>query len=128
MTPNLLSTFARLRTDASVEMLPVGADFWQKISTGALGDFHNEYLVSCYDFDSSWNSWEKHPNGDEIVCLLQGAVEFVLDADVGEQRITLCEPGAFFIVPKNSWHTADVAAPARVLFITAGEGTQHRAR
>lgn len=123
---NLLSTYIRLRPDASVETLAVDETFWPRLISGALGSFHNEYLVSCYDFDRDWDSWEKHPAGDEIVCLLSGAVTFVLEQSDGERTIELRDAGAFLVVPKDTWHTAKVSAPSRALFITAGEGTQHR--
>jgi quercetin dioxygenase-like cupin family protein len=36
--------------------------------------------------------------------------------------------GDYAINPPGVWHTADVASPATVLFITSGVGTQHRPR
>ncbi|OZS41273.1 cupin domain-containing protein, partial [Photobacterium sanguinicancri] len=116
-----------LRSDARVEPLPVDAAFWQRLVSGELGTFHNEYLVSLYDFGADWTSWERHPNGDEIVLLLSGAVTFILEHDGQQQATQLEQAGAYLIVPKGTWHTARVATPSRMLFITAGEGTEHRA-
>ena len=122
----LESTFLRLRGDVSVEPLKVDATFWQRISTGELGDFRNEYLVAINAFSVDWPMWEKHPNGDEVVCLLSGAVEFVLETSHGNKKIELTESGSYVIVPKGTWHTARTKVPTRMLFITAGEGTEHR--
>ena len=36
--------------------------------------------------------------------------------------------GEYAINPPGTWHTADVEASATALFITAGEGTDHRPR
>jgi len=36
----------------------------------AIGDFCGEYLVSTHDFTGDWSTWEIHPKGDEVVCLL----------------------------------------------------------
>jgi mannose-6-phosphate isomerase-like protein (cupin superfamily) len=94
--------------------------------TGELGDFHNEYLVTSYTFEADWTSWEMHPNGDEIVCLISGAVTFVLEHDGAQRAVELTASGSYLLVPKGTWHTARVSAPSRMLFITAGEGTQHR--
>jgi mannose-6-phosphate isomerase-like protein (cupin superfamily) len=124
---NLASTFLRLRSDASVEPLAVNDTFWQKIMTGQLGDFHNEYLVSMSSFDADWPMWEMHPNGDEIVCLLSGSVVFTLETADGPKPVELSESGSYVVVPKATWHTAKANGPCRMLFITAGEGTQHRA-
>ena len=48
--------------------------------------------------------------------------------DPAEKTVELREPGAFVVVPRGTWHTATVHAPSAGLFITAGEGTQHRPR
>lgn len=123
---HLSSTYVRLRNDATAEPLPVDENFWQKLTSGALGTFHNEYLVTLHSFDADWSSWEMHPNGDEIVCLLDGAVTFVLEQEGAQRSVELTESGAYVIVPQGSWHTARVSRPSRMLFITAGEGTRHR--
>lgn len=122
----LSSTYLRLRPDASIEPLGVNEQFWQRLIEGQLGSFHNEYLVSCHAFDGNWTMWERHPNGDEIVCLLAGAVTFVLEREDGTETLELRASGDFAIVPQGTWHTATVSEPARMLFITAGEDTQHR--
>jgi uncharacterized cupin superfamily protein len=123
---NLSSTYLRLRSDASVEPLPVDDTFWQRLSSGQLGTFYNEYLITCHAFDSDWAMWEMHPQGDEIVCLLSGSVTFILEREPENQAITLNETGSYVIVPRGTWHTAKVDSPARMLFITPGEDTQHR--
>lgn len=123
---HLASTFLRLRADASAEPLPVDDTFWQRLASGQLGDFRNESLVSLFDFDADWGMWEMHPEGDEIVCLLAGSATFVLETPEGERRIELDEPGEYAIVPRGTWHTARTSCPCRMLFITPGEGTQHR--
>jgi len=122
----LSSTYLRLRSDASVEPLRVDDTFWQRIAAGELGTFHNEYMVTSHAFSEDWPMWEMHPNGDEIVCLLSGAAVFVLERQNGNDEIAMGASGEFVIVPKGTWHTARVAMPSRMLFITAGEGTQHR--
>ncbi len=123
---NLSSTFLRLRPDSSIEKLPVDG-FWPRLMQGELGDFRHEYLVTTAEYGADWPSWEMHPNGDEIVCLLEGSATMVLaSADGSRDEVVLARPGSFAFVPRGSWHTARVAAPARFLFITAGEGTQHR--
>ncbi len=123
---NLETTYLRLRNDASIEPLPVNAEFWPRLMTGALGTFHHEYLVTMFEYAADWPNWEMHPNGDEIVCLLEGRVTFVLERSGREERIELAAAGAYVLVPRGTWHTAKTSTPSRMLFITAGEGTQHR--
>lgn len=124
---NLGSTYLRLRPDCSVEKLTVDEQFWPRLMGGQLGDFHNEYLVTSFRHDGDWPMWEMHPAGDEIVCLQSGRVTFVLeDADGRGSELQLETPGSFAFVPRGTWHTARNAQNATLLFITPGEGTQHR--
>ena len=123
---NLASTYMRLRPDVSVEPLPVDDAFWRRLSRGELGTFHNEYLVTCHSVDCDWPIWEMHPNGDEVVCLLAGAATMVFEEEGQHRAVELKDDGAYVIVPKGIWHTTKVSGPSRMLFITAGEGTQHR--
>ena len=96
--------------------------------SGQLGDFHHEYLVTLLRFSESWASWEKHPNGDELVCLVSGHVTLIQERGGDHVRTELAQPGDFAVNPRDAWHTADVHAESLVLFITAGEGTQGRPR
>ena len=123
---NLSTTFLRLRPDSRVDTLPVDQTFWQRLMSGALGNFHHEYLVTVASYTEDWPSWERHPNGDEIVCLLSGKVEFVLETRDGNTVVELAACGDFVKVPQGTWHTARVGAPSQMLFITAGEGTENR--
>jgi mannose-6-phosphate isomerase-like protein (cupin superfamily) len=122
----LTSTYLRLRPDATVEPLAVDDTFWPRLMSGALGNFRNEYLVTTFGYDRDWPMWERHPNGDEVVVLLEGRATFVLEIDGGERHVSLDTSGAYVIVPRGTWHTARAAGPCRMLFITAGEGTEHR--
>ena len=90
------------------------------------GGFQGRLLVSAYSFDHDWSNWERHPHGDEVVVLLGGRAEMILDSPGGRESVRLAKPGDFVVVPKGTWHTARVATPTRMLFVTPGEGTEHR--
>ena len=123
---DLISTYLRIRADASVEPLPVDESFWERIAAGKLGGFQGEHLVSCFSFDTAWPVWEVHPRGDEIICLLSGTATFLLENEGGTRSIELTKPGACVVIPAGTWHTAKATSPCRMLFITPGEGTTHR--
>ena len=123
---NLATTFLRLRPDSTAEPLPVDSEFWPRLMSGALGDFHNERLVVMTSFDATWPNWEMHPNGDEIVCLIAGKVTMVLEIDRRERLVDLRDVGAYVLVPRGTWHTARTREKCTMLFVTPGEGTQHR--
>jgi mannose-6-phosphate isomerase-like protein (cupin superfamily) len=122
----LNSTFLRLRPDASVEPLHLGNDFWQRLMSGKLGTFHNEYLLSTFAYERDWPNWEKHPNGDEVVMLLEGRTTMVLELDGRERLVELAEPCSYVVIPRGAWHTARTSVACRMLALTAGEGTEHR--
>jgi hypothetical protein len=63
-------------------------------------------------------------NGDEIIQLISGAVDFILRGPDGERRVEL-RGRAFCIVPRGVWHRTVVHAPAELVFTTWGLGTQH---
>ncbi|QNM82391.1 cupin domain-containing protein [Sphingomonas sabuli] len=85
-------------------------------------------LVSLHRFEKSWDMWEMHPSGDEVVCCLEGTLTLHQQlADGDEQSVTL-GPGDYAINPPGAWHTADCDGSVLALFITAGVGTRHRPR
>ncbi len=51
-----------------------------------------ETLVGVFQNTATWDSWEMHPAGDEIVCLLSGSLDVVLDEDGAERNIELRRP------------------------------------
>ena len=121
-------TFVHLGDDARAVPLPVTDSFWPDLIAGKLDHLGPGRLVSFMEFREDWDSWEAHPAGEELVCLFSGAMDFILDEDGRESRIALRAPGEFLLVPRGAWHTADIHAPSRALFVTAGAGTTHRPR
>ncbi len=93
---------------------------------GEFGTFAGRLLISRFDFDEPWPTWEMHPEGDEFVYLLCGDVDFVLRLAEGDKTIRVNEPGSYVMVPKGTWHTARPNAPTSMLFVTPGEDTQNR--
>ncbi|MFC6635429.1 cupin domain-containing protein [Microbulbifer taiwanensis] len=123
---DLESEFVVLSPTKDATRIANTPDVYQKLQR-EFGNFAGHDLVTCYSFDRNWANWERHPNGDEIVVLLSGAATFILEMDGGRREIPLSRTGEYAIVPKGVWHTAQVQEPSRVLFITPGEGTEHRA-
>jgi len=75
-------------------------------------------LVSAHCFSENWPTWEIHPEGDELVVLLSASAEFKLRLESGDQSVQLRDPGAFLVVPRNTWLTVLVHDSASVLFTT----------
>lgn len=85
-------------------------------------------LVSWHSFSESWDTWEMHPKGAEVVICVEGSIVLIQETPDGETRRVTLEPGDYAINAPGVWHTADVGSSATAIFITAGEGTQHRPR
>jgi mannose-6-phosphate isomerase-like protein (cupin superfamily) len=68
-------------------------------------------------------AWERHPNGDEIVQIVDGATTLHLMTEEGPQKVEL-SAGMVAIVPQGMWHR--FAAPNGVSLMTATpQPTQH---
>lgn len=119
-------TFVHLRDSGVAEPLPAGATFWGDLSAGRYPQLEQGRLMSHSEGDADWPVWERHPHGDEIVMLLSGAVDLVLQEKGAERVVELRTQGAYVIVPAGTWHTARMHVPSSILFITPGRGTEHR--
>ena len=123
--PTLETHFVVLKPDLGAEPIEVSPTIYAELDE-RFGGFEGASLVAVHSFDSDWRTWEMHPAGDEVVCLLEGQVDLVLATPDGESASSLSRSGEFIVVPKATWHTARVHAPTRMLFITPGEGTENR--
>lgn len=124
-TKNLQSTFVVVDPSLRAHEMPVTDTIYQELDE-RFDHFAGHSLVAMHRFDADWSTWEMHPRGDEIVCLLSGRAEMRLREDGSERVVLLDTPGAFVIVPRGAWHTARVAEPTAMLFVTPGEGTENR--
>ena len=69
------------------------------------------------------SAWERHPQGDEIVQIVDGATTLHLMTDQGRQSVTL-GAGMMVVVPQNVWHQFE--APDGVCVMTATpQPTEH---
>ncbi len=80
-------------------------------------------LVCVMAQDATWDSWERHPGGEEVVVLLSGRVDLVQELG-GAEHVVELRPGQAVINPTGVWHTARVHEPGMALFITPGKGTE----
>lgn len=62
---------------------------------------------------------EMHPDGDEVLFLISGRVDVVLEEDGAENTIEL-GPGEALVVPQGVWHKVLLREPGQLLHITPG--------
>jgi quercetin dioxygenase-like cupin family protein len=121
--------------DAILHLGPTSATVARSFSWDQIGEYAERFaddgaqgrLVTMGRQSESWTSWERHPAGEELVLQLGGRVDLIQDLDGVEHRIEL-RAGDAVLNPRGVWHTADVHEPGDALFITPGEGTEHRPR
>ncbi len=99
------------------------AAFW---ATADGSELATGRLVSVFSYDVTWDYQELHPTGDELVYVLEGDVELLLDRGEGERARQLAR-GRAAVIPAGCWHRVAVHARATLLFVTPVPATtEHR--
>jgi quercetin dioxygenase-like cupin family protein len=114
-----------LRPDLTAALVEVTPTIYEALDRD-FDNFRGHVLVSSHTFKDDWPTWERHPAGDELVCLLAGEATMVLERDGAETAVRLSAPGSYVLVPKGTWHTARTSVSTTMLFVTPGEGTENR--
>ena len=70
---------------------------------------------------------EMHPDGDELLFLVSGAVTVSLELPTGNTEVEL-GAGDAIVVPQGVWHQITTAEPARLIHITPGPNGDARPR
>jgi mannose-6-phosphate isomerase-like protein (cupin superfamily) len=115
--------FLHLTDTLRMEVARSGTEYWDhrdraELTTGR--------LVSVFTYETSWDYQERHPDGDELVLVLEGEVELLLDTGAGDTPVHL-DRGSACVIPAGAWHRAAVHAPTTMLFVTPVPArTQHR--
>ena len=105
-----------------------GMDWYEAYGERHADDLEEGRLVSLFRFEESWTSWEMHPHGEEVVCIVQGHMTLHQELLDGTKQSCELGPGDYAINPRGAWHTADADEPVVALFITPGKGTANRPR
>jgi mannose-6-phosphate isomerase-like protein (cupin superfamily) len=127
---DLSSTYVHLGLGATADPLPdfeFSPEYLSAYGARTEADGDDGRLVLYDRQDASWETWERHPAGEEVVVLVSGRVDLLQEVD-GEVHKVELTPGMAVINPRNVWHTADVHEPGQALFITPGRGTENRPR
>lgn len=105
-----------------------GMEWYEDYGRRTAADGAEGRLVSLHSFTTNWESWERHPAGEEVVLCTDGAITLHQEQADGAVSTVHLGPGEYAMNPPGVWHTADIAEQATCLFITPGWGTENRAR
>jgi len=104
-----------------------GMEWYGEYGAKHSSDGNEGRLISQHSFTEPWDVWEMHPRGHEVVVCIAGEMTLIQEVDGAQKRVSIAA-GEYAINPPGVWHTADVSGSATAIFITAGEGTEHRPR
>ena len=118
------ATFVHLHAGGNATTAPRTPTYWRDLVAG-----ESDRVVgaargrTAADFHPG--ECEMHPHGDEVLCLLNGALDVVLE-ELGSDRTVPLAAGQVFVVPRGVWHRLVLREPADLLFVTPPHGTRLR--
>lgn len=126
--------YAFLEDGGGIIPFPDTSSFWSQLMSGSYTDesLHavaaaGGWLLTANDLIEDMRHWEMHPDGNEVLVVLDGAMDVVVEEPAGDRTFTVGR-GEACVVPQGAWHRQVVRERGRILAITFGRGTQHRPR
>lgn len=123
---HILHAYLHVKDGTEIAAVDAPDSFWPDLSAGKFPELDHGRLMSAFTFTGAWDTWERHPAGEELVMLLGGAVTLMLEEAEGVRVVSLTHPGAYVLVARNTWHTARAEVESSLVFLTPGAGTEHR--
>ncbi len=100
---------------------PTSSDADREGASGRVAPYRDGAIFTAKFAGTS--AWERHPHGDEIVQVVDGATTLHLITAEGRQSVAL-SAGMMVVVPQNAWHQFE--APDGVCVMTATpQPTEH---
>ncbi len=121
---DLHETYVHFADGPDAKRIEVTPDFWRTLDEKP--ELRGGRLVTASRFTVDWPHWEMHPAGEELVMLVPGAVDLVLEEAGGAHRPLPLRGRGAVLIPRGTWHWARVHEPSEMWFVTYGEGTKHR--
>jgi mannose-6-phosphate isomerase-like protein (cupin superfamily) len=122
----LSNTFVHLRDGGDAERVELTPAFWSRSSSGKK---KHDRIVGVFEFKSASDlhssMQEMHPEADEVIYLVSGAIDLILDEPDGERSVSL-QAGEAAIVPRGVWHRLVMREPGKLLFVNSRTGMQGR--
>ena len=123
-TLDLFTTHVHLHEDGAATTHARTPDFWHTLVMKERDRIVGaRRALQPADFHA--DEWEMHPRGDELLYLINGALDAIFDEPGGERVVPL-RCGDTCVVPRGVWHRLVVREPSELLFVTPASGTQIR--
>lgn len=122
---DLSSTFVHLSNGGGAELVSLTPSFWRGASGGKIYDRLAGIFVFKSSKDLHSTMQEMHPEADELLYVVSGAIDVVLEEDDAERTIAL-DAGQAAIVPRGVWHRLLMRKRGKLLFVNSRTGMQSR--
>ena len=86
---DLSGTFIHITDGGGASPINVTENFWQELMGGKHPELAEGWLMLSLRMKADTPTWEMHPAGDEILYLLSGAIDIVLEEEEGERVVKL---------------------------------------
>ena len=120
---DVTATYVHLPDGGGAAAIDCTPEFWSELASGRR--HYGGRMITAFTVARDMTHWERHPAGEEVLISIDATAEAVLEDAEGERTIALT-PGSACIVPRGVWHRITVGEPGVVVFVTPGEGTEHR--
>src|SRR5438309_12032482 len=95
------------------------AQFWPDVMSGKHPELDRGWLVGAFPMSEDWKQWEMHPEGEEILTLLSGELEMIVEEGSARRTVRM-RAGETFVMPRGAWHRALVEQPSLMFSVTYG--------
>lgn len=119
-----LDMLVQLDADGRAEALTRSAEAWRQVNRAEDARVLGMSEPVCPE-DLHPQNWEMHPYGDEILHLVKGDIDLIIE-DGADERVMPLASGKSCIVERGTWHRLLLRAPSRLLFLTPAGGTRMR--
>jgi quercetin dioxygenase-like cupin family protein len=83
-----------------------------------LGTFNNG-SVGVYWAEDGMSPWERHPEDDELLYVIEGQVTIEILTETDRIEVPVSE-GSFLVVPRNHWHRHKLDGLLKEMYVTPG--------
>ena len=98
--------------------LRAAVDDLSEVEFRSLGSF-NTGEVGVFWSSSGESPWERHPDDDELLYIIEGQVELEVLTD-DNSVVTRVKEGSIFIVPRGHWHRHRHIGLVKEMYVTPG--------
>ena len=125
-----------LEDGGALESMVLDGAFWEGMRSGTPSSHGarrllegDGWLAATVNVKAHSTRWERHILGGEMLILISGALDVVMEDEAGKESTVELRPGGACLVPQETWHRFVMREPSQFLGIaygSKGRGTVFR--